>query len=78
MLDYGLYGEEDAKPKLSNIDSQEKAAAFLRLLDLTVGTAEGSVVPRDLADALNRIREISPKLTETHEFRRLAAAARRG
>jgi hypothetical protein len=78
MLDYGLYGEEDAKPKLSNIDSQEKAAAFLRLLDLTVGTAEGSVVPRDLADALNQIREISPKLTETHEFRRLAAAARRG
>ncbi len=76
MLNYGLYGAEGAKPKLSNIDNQEKAAAFLRLLDLTVGTTEGSVIPQDLADALDQIRKISPKLTETREFRRLATAAR--
>ncbi|MEN6578587.1 MAG: hypothetical protein ABFD90_19735 [Phycisphaerales bacterium] len=77
MLEYGLYGEEGGKPKLSNIDNQKKAAAFLRLLDLTVGKTEGSVVPHDLADALGQIHKVSPKLTETPEFRRLAAAARR-
>jgi len=78
MLEYGLYGEEDDKTKLSNIDNQEKAAAFLRLLDLTVGTAEGFVVPYGLSDALDQIRKISPKLAETQAFRRLATAARRG
>lgn len=78
MIDYGLYGEEDGKPMLSRIDNQEKAAAFLRLLDLTIGTAEGSVIPYDLADALDQIRRAAPKLAETHVFRRLATAARRG
>ncbi len=78
MLDYGLYGEEDDKPKLSKINNHEKAAAFLRLLALTIGTAEGSVIPHDLADALDQIRKIAPKLVENQIFRRLATAARRG
>ncbi len=77
MLEYGLYGEEGGKPKLSNIDNPNKARALLRLLDLTVGRAEGSVVPHDLGDALDQIRNIAPNLTKTPEFRRLAAAARR-
>jgi len=77
MLDYGLWGVEDGQAKLSRIDSQEKAAALLRLLDLTIGTAEGSVIPHDLADALDKIREVAPNLSETPPFRRLAAAARR-
>jgi hypothetical protein len=38
---------------------------------------QGAVVPLDLSDALERIREIGPKLTETPSYRRLAAAARR-
>ena len=77
MSEYGLYGEEDGEPKLSIIDTHEKAAAFLRLLDLTIGTAEGSVIPHDLADALDQIRKIAPKLAEKQMFRRLATAARR-
>jgi hypothetical protein len=78
MLDYGLYGEEDDKPKLSTIDNPEKAAAFLRLLDLTIGSAEGSVIPYDLADALDQVRRVAPNLAENQVFRRLATAARRG
>lgn len=78
MIDYGLYGEEDGKPKLSSIDNPAKAAAFLRLLDLTIGTAEGSVIPYDLADALDQVRRVAPNLTENQVLRRLATAARRG
>ena len=78
MLVYGLYGEEDDKPKLSTIDNPEKAAAFLRLLDLTIGSAEGSVIPYDLADALDQVRRVAPNLAENQVFRRLATAARRG
>jgi hypothetical protein len=77
MLDYGLYGEEDNEPKLSTIDNHEKAAALLRLLNSTIGTAEASVVPYDLADALDQIRRVAPNLAENQEFRRLATAARR-
>jgi hypothetical protein len=78
LLDYGLYGEEDSNPRLSNIDNHQKAAAFLRLLDLTIGKAEGSVIPYDLADALDQIRRFAPDLAASQEFRRLATAARRG
>ncbi len=78
MLKYGLYGEEDGTPKLSIIDNHRKAAAFLRLLDLTIGTAEGAVIPFDLADALDQVRKVAPKLAENRLFRRLATAARRG
>jgi len=78
ILEYGLYGEKDDKPKLSTIDNHEKAAAFLRLLDSTIGTSEGAVVPYDLAEALDQVRKIVPNLAENQVFRRLATAARRG
>ncbi len=78
MHHYGFRGEEDGKPKLSLINNQEKAAALLRLLDLTVGTAEGAVIPHDLGDALDQIRIITPNLAENQVFRRLATATRRG
>jgi hypothetical protein len=78
MLEYGLYGEEDGEPKLSNIDNEEKAAAFLRLLDHTIGNAEGAVIPLDLGDALDQIHRVAPTLRDSPLFRRLAAAARRG
>jgi hypothetical protein len=77
MLEYGLYGEEDSEPKLSKINNQDKATAFLRLLERTIGDAEGSVIPMDLGDALEQIRKIAPNLGESREFRRLATAARR-
>ena len=77
MIDYGLYGEEDGSPKLSSIDHPEKADAFLRLLGLTIGTTEGSVIPHDLGNALDQILSVSPNLAEEPVFRRLATAARR-
>jgi hypothetical protein len=77
MLEYGLYGEENGSKKLSQIITTENAAAFLRLLDRTIGTAEGSVIPLDLADALDHVRKVAPNLAETQAFRRLATAARR-
>jgi hypothetical protein len=77
MLDYGLYDEGDGKPNLSSIDNHVKAAALLQLLDLTIGTVEGSVIPYDLADALDQVRRVVPNLTEDQVFRRLATAARR-
>jgi hypothetical protein len=77
MLDFGLYGKDHDRVKLSIIDDQEKAAALLRLLNAAIGATETSVIPYDLADALDQIRKITPNLTETHIFRRLATAARR-
>lgn len=77
MIDYGLYGEEDGQPRLSWINDPVKAEAFLRLLDRTVGTAEGSVIPHDLANALDQIRSVAPNLSGRQEYRRLATAARR-
>jgi len=77
MLDYGLYGDEDGVKKLSMIDSEPKAGALLHMLDLTVGTSEGAVVPYDLTDALDQIRSVAPHLTESVSYRRLSTAARR-
>jgi hypothetical protein len=77
MLDYGLYGDEDGESKLSGIDSEDKAAALLQLLDHTVGTSEAAVVPYDLASALDQIEKTSLRLVDSPVFRRLAAAARR-
>lgn len=77
MIDYGLYGEEDSQPRLSWINDPVKAEAFLRLLDRTVGTAEGSVIPHDLGNALDQIRSVAPNLSGRQEYRRLATAARR-
>ncbi len=73
MADYGLHSDD----KLSTIDSPEKAEAFLRLLNLTIGTAERSIIPYDLSNALAQIREVNPKLEKNKKFRRLATAARR-
>jgi hypothetical protein len=77
MIDYGLYGDHDDVKKLSVIDDESKATAFLRLLDLTIGTSEGAVIPRDLTDALDQIRSVAPQLVDSVAFRRLTTAARR-
>jgi hypothetical protein len=77
LVEYGLYGDEDGKAKLSRIDTPEKATALLQLLDRTIGTTEGSVVPHDLSDALQQIRQVSPRVEDDTVFNRLATAARR-
>lgn len=77
MLDYGLYGEDSAGVKLQRIDTPEKAAAFLRLLDATIAPAERGVVPTDLGSALAQIVSVAPRLSEEQSFRRLSTLTRR-
>lgn len=77
MINYGLYGDEGGTSKLAIINDQEKAQALLKLLDLTVGTSEGAVVPNDLTNALDQIRSVVPSVVESQAFRRLSTAARR-
>jgi hypothetical protein len=77
MINYGLYGEDSGTRKLALIDSEAKAKALLHLLDLTVGSVEGAVIPHDLTDALDQIRSVAPSLTEKPAFRRLSTVARR-
>ena len=77
MVNYGLYGEEGEAKKLAIINGEAKARALLQLLDLTVGTSEGAVIPFDLTDALDQIRSVAPSLTDLPAFRRLSTAARR-
>ena len=77
MLEYGLYGDERGVEKLSIINDETKAKAFLRLLDLTVGTSENATIPHDLAEALDQIRRVAPALASIPAFRRLSTATRR-
>ena len=77
MYDFGLGGDVDSVPRLEAINTSERATALLRLLNLSIGTAEGSVVPMDLAEALDQIRSASGKLVQDSAFRRLETVARR-
>jgi hypothetical protein len=77
MVEYGLYGEAEGEKKLRFIDNAPKAKAFLRLLDLTIGSSERSVVPTDLPDALDQIRSVDSALAKVPTFRRLSTSARR-
>lgn len=77
MLDYGLYGEDGGEKKLAIINNEAIAKALLRLLDLTVGSSEGAVIPHDLTEALDQIRSVAPELANNAVYRRLSTAARR-
>lgn len=76
MADYGLREQNDDDEPLRMIDDAEKGGALIDLLDLTIGTADGAVVPYGLGRALQHIRNVAPRLAETPKYRRLAAAAR--
>lgn len=77
LLDYGLYGRDHDMEKISIIDNQEKAEALLQLFDRTISTSEGAVIPHDLANALDQIQKIAPRLVHNQVFRRLSTAVRR-
>jgi len=77
MGEYGMYGDDDGTPKLAMINDEAKAEALLRLLHLTVGTAENATIPYDLGDALEQVRKVAPNLVRTPKYRRLETAARR-
>ena len=76
MHDYGIVGRGDGT-NLGLINSPEKATALLRMLDRTIGGADGVPVPYDLGEALEQIRQMSPALTDLPSYRRLATLARR-
>ncbi|MBA1154934.1 hypothetical protein [Microvirga mediterraneensis] len=78
MVQYGLYGETNGRPRLALIDNPSKAEALLLMLDRTIGTTDTSVIPRDLSAALDQIRAVHPSVADSQSFRRLATAARRG
>jgi hypothetical protein len=77
MSDFGLEDDVDGAFRLASINTPKMAAAFLHLLDLSIGTAEGSVIPMDLADALDQIRTVAGRLMQDSAFRRLQTLARR-
>ena len=72
MLEYFSFDDEP----LARVDDRKKAAAFLCLLDSTIGDPGIFVVPDDLAEALAQIRKVAPQLAQDHRFRRLSAACR--
>lgn len=76
MFDYGF--EEDGPKATSGIvDDIEKARALLCLLNRTIATSEEAIVPLDLGDALEQVRNVAPKLAQTPEYRRLETVASR-
>jgi hypothetical protein len=77
LLNYGLYGNDGESRRISLIDNEPKARALLRLLDLTIGDSEGSVVPHDLSSALEQVKNVAPNLSEIPVYRRLSTLARR-
>ncbi len=77
LNDFRLRGEIDGEARLSMIDDPHKAEALLRVLDATIGSAEDAVVPIDLGEALEQIRDVDQKLTNTPTFRRLVTQTRR-
>lgn len=77
MSDFGLGDDVDDVPRLASINTLEMAAALLHLLDLSIGTVDGSVVPSDLAEALDQIRTVAARLVQNSAFRRLETMARR-
>lgn len=76
MHDYGIIGRGEGS-NLDRINTPEKAEALLRMLDRTVGGADGTPIPYDLGEALEQIRHISVALTELPSYRRLATFTRR-
>lgn len=72
--DYGLGSDEDLE---TIVDTEKKAEALLRLLDLTVGSGDDGTTPWDLDELLAWIREEAPKLVERPEFAQLTTMAQR-
>jgi hypothetical protein len=77
LHDFGLSDHGNDESRLSEIGDPEKAAALLRLLGSTIGTAESAVIPFGLGNALAQIETVTPGLASDPVYRRLAAAARR-
>ena len=55
----------------------DEAAAWLRLLDLSIGRGDGAIYPQDLATGLDAIAAGDPRLIADPRYQRLIALLRR-
>lgn len=69
LVEYDLYGDE----KLDLIDSEDKAAAILRLMERTAGDGENARTPLRMSSLLARVRKVAPRLVESRRYARLAS-----
>lgn len=77
MHDYGFYERGEVTLDFPFGKSRKDAAALIRLLDATIASTEGALIPMDLVQALDHVQAASPEISTTPAFRRLATLARR-
>ena len=77
LHDYGFYDRGDLTPAFPVGHPSKDAAALIRLLDATIASTEGAVIPVDLVQALDHVEATAPELVPAPAFRRLATLARR-
>ncbi len=77
LFDYGVLDSDAVEDRFALIDDRTKASAFLSILDKTIGSEEGAIVPNGLEGALLHIAKVSPKLEKDVRFQRLMTLSRR-
>ena len=75
VRDYGFHARSEALGEV--VKTERDAEALLELLDKTVGEGEEARMPFDGDEALDRIREVAPRLEQTPAFRRLKTLQKR-
>lgn len=77
LWDYGVLDRSESGNKIGCVDTPRDAAAFLAILDKTVGSEEGAVIPNGLDRALRHISERNPRLENDVRYQRLLTLSRR-
>ncbi|MBO9166798.1 hypothetical protein [Rhizobium sp. L245/93] len=77
LFDYGVLDSNAMDNRLSVINDHAKASAFLAILDKTIGSEEGAIIPNGLEGALLHIAKVAPKLEKDVRFQRLLTISRR-
>ncbi|OKP69137.1 hypothetical protein BTE77_28370 [Ensifer adhaerens] len=77
MFDYGVLDSTSTDDRFAVIDDRTKAAAFLAILDKTIGSEERAIIPNGLEGALLHIAKVAPKLEKDIRFQRLLTLSRR-
>jgi hypothetical protein len=76
LWEYDLYKGDVNEKEIRRIGGKKEAAALLKLLDLTIGSEEGAVVPTDLDKALAAIQQADANLIRDVRFARLLSLVR--
>ncbi len=77
VAEYGFHGDKREAASLSRINTAERAAAMLRLLDQMIASTDEAAIPEDLEAALEQIRRVAPQLAALKGFQRLENLAQR-